>query len=350
MTTRKPSLLITGGAGFIGSTLVRQCLAEGDSLVVNLDKFTYAGHRSSLEEVENHPDYVLVEGDIVDAKLVGEVLEEHRPWAIVHLAAETHVDRSIVDPPTFAVTNVLGTCTLLDVATRYWQQLDVAGRARFRFLYVSTDEVFGSAGPEQAFDEQSPVSPNSPYAASKAAGEQLTGAFAHTYGLPTLVANPSNHYGPRQHPEKLIPKMILHAAAGEPLGVYGDGLHQRDWLHVEDGCRVLRAILRQGSPGERYLVGADNCQVNLAVVETICDLVDELLADNGQRRKLIAHVTDRLGHDRRYAVCANKVRETTGWQPTVSFSVGLRETVAWYLQHRQWVEKMWATEVDTEVD
>lgn len=344
MTTCKPSILITGGAGFIGSTMVRQLLAEGGWRVVNFDKFTYAGHRSSLEEVESHPDYVLVEGDIVDAKLVGEVLDEYRPRAIMHLAAETHVDRSIVDPPTFAVTNVLGTCTLLDVATRYWQQLDAADREEFRFLYVSTDEVFGSAKPEQVFDEQSPVSPNSPYAASKAAGEQLTGAFAHTYGLPTLVANPSNHYGPRQHPEKLIPKMIHHAAAEKPLGVYGDGLYQRDWIHVEDGCRALRAILQHGSPGESYLVGAVNCQTNLAVVETICDLVDDLLADGGQRRKLITHVADRLGHDRRYAVCANKVRETTGWQHTVSFSTGLRETVAWYLQHQRWVEKMLATE------
>ncbi len=346
MTTHKPSIVITGGAGFIGSTIVRQCLVEGDRRVVNFDSFTYAGHRSSLEEVASHPDYVLVEGDIVDAKLLGEVLDEHRPEAIVHLAAETHVDRSIADPPTFAVTNMLGTCTLLDVATRYWQQLDMADRESFRFLYVSTDEVFGSADPEQVFDERSPVSPNSPYAASKAAGEQLAGAFARTYGLPTLVANPSNHYGPRQHPEKLIPKMILHAAAGKPLGIYGDGLHERDWLHVEDGCRALRAILRHGSPGERYLVGADNCQVNLAVVETICDLVDEQLADKGRRRKLIAHVTDRLGHDRRYAVCANKMRQTTGWQPTVSFSAGLRETVAWYLQHRQWVEEMLATEAN----
>lgn len=344
MSTRKPSILITGGAGFIGSTMVRQCLDEGDWRVVNFDKFTYAGHRCSLTDVENNPDYVLVEGDIVDAKLVGKVLEEHRPMAIMHLAAESHVDRSIADPPTFAVTNVLGACTLLDVATRYWQHLDAAGRESFRFLYVSTDEVFGSAEPEQVFDELSPVSPNSPYAASKAAGEQLTRAFAQTYGLPTLVANPSNHYGPRQHPEKLIPKMILHALAGKPLGVYGDGLHERDWIHVEDGCRALREILRHGSPGESYVVGADNCQSNLSVVETICDLVDELSVDEGQRRKLISHVTDRLGHDRRYALCADKVRKTTGWQPTISFSAGLRETVAWYLQHRQWVEKVLATE------
>ena len=346
MTTCKPSILITGGAGFIGSTMVRQCLAEGNRRVVNFDKFTYAGHRASLAEVEDDPNYELVEGDIVDAELLGKVLEEHRPEAIVHLAAETHVDRSIVDPPTFVVTNVLGTCTLLDVATRYWQQLEVASRERFRFFYVSTDEVFGSAGPEQVFDEQSPVSPNSPYAASKAAGEQLAGAFAKTYGLPTLVANSSNHYGPRQHPEKLIPKMILQAAAGEPLGLYGDGLHERDWVHVEDGCRALRAILRQGTPGESYLVGADCCRPNLAVVETICDLVDEQLADGRQRRSLVAHVADRLGHDRRYAVRADKLRQVAGWEPTVSFSNGLRDTVAWYLQNRPWVEGMLADKVN----
>jgi dTDP-glucose 4,6-dehydratase len=244
------------------------------------------------------------------------------------------------------VTNVLGACTLLDVATRYWQQLDAARRARFRFFYVSTDEVFGSAEPGRVFNEQSLVSPNSPYAASKAAGEQLTGAFAHTYGLPTLVANPSNHYGPRQHPEKLIPKMILHAAAGEPLGVYGDGLHERDWIHVEDGCVALRAILRHGSPGESYLVGADNCRTNLSVVETICDLVDERLADNQQRRQFITQVSDRPGHDRRYAVCADKVRKTAGWQPEIGFSTGLRETVAWYLENQQWVEDVLTTEAD----
>lgn len=344
MTARKPAILITGGAGFIGSALVRQFLDEGGSRVVNLDKFTYAGQRASLEEVESHPDYALVEGDIVDAKLVGEVLAEHRPRAIVHLAAESHVDRSILDPPTFVVTNVLGTGALLDVATHYWQRLDPSARDDFRFFYVSTDEVFGAAEPGQMFDEHSPLRPSSPYAASKAAGEHLVGAFTHTYGLPTLVANPSNHYGPRQHPEKLIPKMILNASAGEALPVYGDGQHQRDWIHVEDGCRALRAILHHGDPGDHFLVGADNCRVNLQVVESICDLVDERLGDNGRRRRLLAHVTDRLGHDRRYAVCSDRLREKSGWRPTIPFSTGLRETVAWYLDHPQWVGKMLAGE------
>jgi dTDP-glucose 4,6-dehydratase len=346
MATPQPSILVTGGTGFIGSTLLRQFLAEGDRKIVNFDKFTYAGHRDSLTEVADDPNFVQIEGDVVDAKLVGEVLEEHCPSAVLHLAAETHVDRSIADPPTFAVTNVLGTCTMLDVVARYWQQLDQASRASFRFFYVSTDEVFGSAQPDQAFDEQSSVSPSSPYAASKAAGEQLTSAFARTYGLPTLVANPSNHYGPRQHPEKLIPKMILHAAAGKSLGVYGDGKYQRDWIHVDDGCRALRAILQHGLPGESYLVGANNCRTNLSVVETICDLVDQRLADNQQRRRLIAHVSDRPGHDRRYAVCTDKVRKVTGWQPQAGFPKGLRETVAWYLDHQPWVEAILAKEAN----
>lgn len=342
MTARKPAILITGGAGFIGSTLLRQCLAEEDSPVVNLDKFTYAGSRESLAEVEDHPDYSLAEGDIVDAKLVDRVLSDHRPWAIIHLAAESHVDRSIVEPPKFVVTNVLGTCTLLDVATRYWQQLDRSDKERFRFFYVSTDEVFGAAEPGQTFDEQSPLAPNSPYAASKAAGEQLARAFAHTYRLPTLIANPSNHYGPRQHPEKLIPKMILHAAAGKPLPVYGDGRQQRDWIHVEDGCRALRAILHQGQPGERYLVGTEDCRANLHVVEMICDLVDEHSGHNDRSRQFITLVTDRLGHDRRYAVSTQRLRERTGWQPRIPFATGLRETVAWYLEHPEWAAGMLA--------
>lgn len=337
MSTDKSAILVTGGAGFIGSTFVRQCLAEDGVRLVNLDKFTYAGNRASLEDVENHPDYSLVEGDIANAQLLETALAKHSPRAIIHLAAESHVDRSIVDPPTFIVTNVLGTCTLLDVATRYWQQLDKRLRESFRFLYVSTDEVFGAAEPGQSFDEMSPLAPNSPYAASKAAGEQLTRAFAHTYGLPTLIANPSNHYGPRQHPEKLIPKMILNATAGIELPVYGDGLQERDWIHVDDGCRALRAILHHGKPGEKYVVGSESDQVNLRVVETICDLVDERLADKGGRRRLIEHVPDRLGHDRRYAVNAERLRRLTGWTPTIAFDAGLRETVAWYLDHPKWL-------------
>lgn len=342
MTAGKSAILITGGAGFIGSTLVRQCLAEEDARVVNLDKFTYAGSRASLVEIDDHADYSLVEGDIVDGKLVERALAEHRPWAIIHLAAESHVDRSIADPPTFVVTNVLGTCTLLEAATRYWRQLDGLDRERFRFFYVSTDEVFGAAEPGQTFDEQSPLAPNSPYAASKAAGEQLARAFAHTYGLPMLGANPGNHYGPRQHPEKLIPKMILHAVAGTPLPVYGDGRQQRDWLHVEDGCRALRAILHQGRPGERFLVGSEDCRGNLDVVEAICDLVDERSGHKDRSRRLIRLVTDRLGHDRRYAMSTQRLRDRTGWRPQIPFATGLRETVAWYLEHPEWAAGMLA--------
>lgn len=340
MTSALRTILVTGGAGFIGSTLVRQYLDTGGVRIVVLDKFTYAGHRASLAELNCHPSFALIEGDVIDAALVGDVLNTYRPTAVVHLAAESHVDRSIVDPPKFAVTNVLGTCTLLDVATRHWQNLSAAERHAFRFFYVSTDEVFGAAGLGKSFDELSPLAPNSPYAASKAAGEQLTQAFAHTYGLPTLVANPSNHYGPRQHPEKLIPKMILNAAAGKPLPVYGDGLQERDWIHVDDGCRALRAIVEVGQPGDRFVVGADNCQVNLRVVERLCELVDARLADNGNRRQLIRFVADRLGHDRRYAVNARRLRDVTDWRPSISFEAGLRATVAWYLDHPEWVASL----------
>lgn len=340
MSAKIRPILITGGSGFIGNSLVRQCLAEEKSSVVNLDKLTYAANRKSLSDVEGHPDYRFVEGDIVDASLVADLLEQHRPSAIIHLAAETHVDRSIADPPTFAVTNVLGTCTLLDVATRYWQQLEEPQRQEFRFLLVSTDEVFGSAEPSQQFDEQSRLEPRSPYAASKSSGEHLAFSFSQTFGLPLLISNPSNNYGPRQHPEKLIPKMILAAAAQKPLPIYGDGKHQRDWIHVDDCCRAIMLILRQGQPGNRYVVGADMCLENLQVVRAICDLVDERVGDNGQRQKLIAHVADRPGHDRRYAVCAKKLRQHTGWQPTIAFERGLRETVAWYLDHPQWADNL----------
>lgn len=331
------TILITGGAGFIGSTLVRQCLLQDAAKVVNLDCFTYAGHRASLAEIESHSSYTLVEGNICDAARVRAVLGEHQPRAVLHLAAESHVDRSIVDPHRFVTSNVLGTCTLLEETTRYWQGLDEAQQRDFRFLYVSTDEVFGAADEGQVFDESSPISPNSPYAASKAAGEQLTQSFGHTFGLPYLIANPTNHYGPRQHPEKLIPRMILHATAEKSLPVYGDGLQQRDWIHVEDGCCALRLILAEGEPGSRYLVGSENNQENLSVVETICDLVDEALADSAARRKLINHVADRPGHDRRYAVSSERLRTETAWRTQVDFAEGLRNTVAWYLENEEWV-------------
>jgi dTDP-glucose 4,6-dehydratase len=309
--------------------------------VVTLDKFTYAGKRDSLGEVLGNPAHTLIEGDIADAALVKNVLERHRPTTIIHLAAETHVDRSIDNPPPFATTNVLGTCVLLDVATQYWQALEETRRQAFRFLNVSTDEVFGAALPGERFTEQSPLRPNSPYAASKASAEHFAQSFAHTFGLPVITANPSNNYGPRQHPEKLIPKMILAAAHRKPLELYGDGLQERDWLHVDDCCEALLAILEFGSPGERFLVGADCCLPNLQVVELICDSLDEELNDGGGRRELILHVADRLGHDLRYAVDASFLQAKTSWRPRVEFAAGLRETVRWYLQHPEWVAAVW---------
>ncbi len=338
MPEKISSILVTGGAGFIGSTFVRQWLRHEQESIVNLDKLTYAGSRESLDGVFDDPKHCFVEGDIADARLVGRLLEENRPWAIVHLAAESHVDRSINMPPQFAMTNVVGTCVLLDAAVKYWQSLDQARQQRFRFLLVSTDEVFGSAEPEQRFNEQSPLAPNSPYSATKASAEHLARAFSHTYGLPVLTVNPSNNYGPRQLPEKLIPKMILSAIANHPLTVYGDGLHQRDWLHVDDCCRAIRQILRHGQPGERYLVGADNRLANLHVVETICDLVDKMTKGKN-RRQLISFVPDRPGHDRRYAVDATRLRNELGWQPEVQFDTGLRETIRWYLKNHRWIEQ-----------
>jgi dTDP-glucose 4,6-dehydratase len=330
-------VLITGGAGFIGNALVRQWLAEEPGTIVNFDKLTYAGLQASLEDLVDDPRHVLVEGDVADAALVREVLADRRPWAVLHLAAETHVDRSIVEPPEFARTNVLGSCTLLDQTTRYWQGLDAEARAAFRFVLVSTDEVFGSAPPGIAFVEDSPLSPNSPYAASKAAGEHLLRAFVHTYGLPAVTVNPTNNYGPRQMPEKLIPRMILAAARRQPLPLYGDGLHERDWLHVDDCCRAIRAGLARGEPGRRYLAGSGCGLKNLDVVAQICDLVDERLNDGSRRRELIAHVADRLGHDRRYAVDAGPLRRDLAWKPEIELTAGLRRTVAWYLDNPRWV-------------
>jgi dTDP-glucose 4,6-dehydratase len=336
MTQTQQTLLITGGAGFIGSSLVRQCLSTGHK-VITYDKLTYAGHRESLNEVLDHPRHTLVVGDIADAGCVSKTLIEHQPQAIIHLAAESHVDRSIASPPQFATTNVLGTCVLLDVATRYWQSLFSVKQTAFRFLNVSTDEVFGSAEAGETFTEESRFAPNSPYAASKAASEHFVRAFAHTYGLPTITANPSNNYGPRQHPEKFIPKMILAAIDNEPLGVYGDGLQERDWLYVDDCCRALLAILCAGNVGKRYLIGANNCLSNIQVAEMICDLVDEFLGDGGNRRRLITHVADRPGHDRRYALDTSYLQSKTSWRPQREFAAGLRDTIRWYAEHPDWV-------------
>ena len=337
------SILVTGGAGFIGSNFVLRWIENAGTPVVNLDLLTYAGNPANLASLEEHSRYQLMRGDICDAEIVAAALDEHRPRAIVHFAAESHVDRSIVDPGAFIRTNVQGTYTLLEQARRYWSSLDDAAKRSFRFLHVSTDEVYGTLGPEDpAFSETTPYAPNSPYAASKAASDHLARAYFHTYKLPVLTTNCSNNYGPFQFPEKLIPLMILNALEGKALPVYGDGQNVRDWLFVDDHCAAIRAVLERGRPGETYNIGGNSEQNNLHVVETICDLVDELRPDAkiGPRRKLISFVADRPGHDRRYAIDARKITNELGWEPSVDFERGLRKTVEWYLDNTAWIENV----------
>jgi len=341
MTSVKNTIFVTGGAGFIGSNFVLQWIKNAGAAVVNLDLLTYAGNPENLATLVNDPRHQLVRGDICDAELVSALLREHRPRVIVHFAAESHVDRSIVDPGAFIRTNVQGTFTLLEQARLYWLELDEAGRHGFRFLHVSTDEVYGSLGPEDpAFSEITAYAPNSPYAASKAASDHLARAYHHTYGFPVLTTNCSNNYGPFQFPEKLIPLMILNALEGRQLPVYGDGRNVRDWLFVEDHCSAIRAVIDRGRIGETYNIGGNSERKNLDVVTVICDLVDELRPDAAlrPRTKLIAFVTDRPGHDRRYAIDASKISRELGWQPAEEFNGGLRKTVAWYLEHGAWIE------------
>jgi len=335
--------LVTGGAGFIGSCLVRQLLDDpAGHRVVTLDALTYAGNLDSLGEVLDHPRHVFLEADICDPKAVKQALHAHAPEAILHLAAESHVDRSIDSPGGFVATNVLGTFTLLDAARHHWKGLAGAARERFRFLNVSTDEVFGSLGPEGHFREETPYAPNSPYSASKASADHFVRAFHHTYGLPTLVTNCSNNYGPRQFPEKLIPLMILNALEGRPLPVYGDGGNIRDWLYVEDHCRAIRLVLERGAPGETYVIGGDCERTNLAIVRAVCGLLDALAPPlaTGPRERLITFVADRPGHDRRYAIDASAIRRRLGWKPGHDFESGLRATVHWYLSNPEWVERV----------
>ncbi len=337
------TILVTGGAGFIGSNFALQWIASAGTPLVNLDLLTYAGNPANLAALENDSRHRLVRGDICDAELVAALLREHRPRAIVHFAAESHVDRSIADPGAFVRTNVQGTFTLLEQAKVYWSGLNAAGRQAFRFLHVSTDEVYGSLGPgEAAFSETNAYAPNSPYAASKAASDHLARAYCHTYGLPVLTTNCSNNYGPFQFPEKLIPLMILNALEGKPLPVYGDGGNVRDWLFVEDHCSAIRAVLDRGRAGETYNIGGNSERKNLEVVTAICDLVDELRPDAalGPRRKLITFVADRPGHDRRYAIDASKISREIGWRPAEEFEGGLRKTVAWYLEHAAWIDNV----------
>lgn len=335
-------MLITGGAGFIGSCLVRQLLAEGDTRVVNLDLLTYAGNRDTLVDVVQHPQHYFVEGDIADAELVARLLAEHRPQVIVHLAAESHVDRSIDAPRRFVETNMVGTFTLLEATHRYWRDLDEGAGRDFRFVHVSTDEVFGSLSAHGRFHEQSHYAPNSPYAASKASSDHLVRAYHQTYGLPTVITHSSNNYGPYQYPEKLVPLVTLNALDGLPLPVYGNGRQVRDWLHVDDHARALRLVAEQGRAGEIYCIGGDCEQTNLDVVTTICKAVDNLVThdEHTSTEQLITFVADRPGHDARYAIDSSKIRRELGWSPTIYFQQGIDDTVRWYQQHRTWAKNV----------
>jgi dTDP-glucose 4,6-dehydratase len=326
-------LLVTGGAGFIGANFVLSAIAETGEAIVNLDKLTYAGSLKNLAPLEGDGRHEFVRGDIADRALVRRLLAKHRPRAIVHFAAESHVDRSIEGPAQFIQTNVVGSFSLLEETRAWWSGLPAAEKERFRFLHVSTDEVYGSLGPaDPAFKETHPYAPNSPYAASKAASDHLVRAYHHTYGLPVLTTNCSNNYGPRQYPEKLIPLMITSALAGNPLPVYGDGLNVRDWLYVQDHCDAIRAVLEKGRAGETYNIGGASEKTNLEVVKTLCELLDAARPrERGRYADLIALVKDRPGHDRRYAMDAAKIERELGWRPRESFATGMRKTVEWYL-------------------
>ncbi len=336
------TILVTGGAGFIGSCFVRQCIAARRARIVNLDWLTYAGNLDSLRSVENDPNYRFAHGDIADRTLVDRLLAEHQPTAMVHFAAESHVDRSIDGPAAFLRTNVQGTFELLDAARIYVARLSPRRRQAFRFLHVSTDEVYGSLGPNGRFRESSPYDPSSPYSASKAAADHFARAYHRTYGLPVLVTNCSNNYGPCQFPEKLVPLMILNAVEGKPLPVYGDGQNVRDWLFVEDHCHALWKVLSDGRPGETYNIGGNCERTNLEVVRTICETVDELRPGlpHAPCSSLIRFVADRPGHDRRYAIDATRIHQELGWAPEHDFVSGIRRTVAWYLENPQWVARV----------
>jgi dTDP-glucose 4,6-dehydratase len=336
------TILVTGGAGFIGSNFILQRMERESDSVVNLDKLTYAGNLRNLEAIANDQRHEFVHGDIADRGLVRGVLERRRPQAIVHFAAESHVDRSIRGPDDFIRTNVDGTFALLEEVRTYWGGLTEQERADFRFLHVSTDEVFGSLDPEDpAFSETTPYAPNSPYAASKAASDHFVRAYHHTYGLPVLTTNCSNNYGRFQFPEKLIPLVILNARAGKPLPVYGDGQNVRDWLYVEDHCEAIATVLTRGRVGQTYNIGGWNEKRNIDIVEIICDIVDEMAGRRGSsRRGLITFVKDRPGHDRRYAMDASKIERELGWRPLETFESGIRKTVRWYLENEEWVREV----------
>ena len=346
MTSRPGTILVTGGAGFIGSNFVLDWFAEADKAgevrpLVNLDKLTYAGNPANLASLAGRSDYTFVHGDICDAELVTKLFEEHQPAAIVHFAAESHVDRSIAGPEAFLKTNIDGTFVLLQAARTFYATLEGEAKEAFRFLHVSTDEVYGTLSPtDPAFHEETPYTPNSPYAASKASSDHLVRAWHHTYKLPTLVTNCSNNYGPYQFPEKLIPLVLNNALQGKPLPIYGDGQQVRDWLFVIDHCSAIRAVLERGRVGQTYNVGGGNQRANIDVVTTICALLDELRPDSPHvpHKQLMTFVTDRPGHDRRYAIDARKIESELGWQAAESFETGLRKTVQWYLDNGAWVD------------
>lgn len=336
------TLLVTGGAGFIGANFVLKARKAPSAKVINLDKLTYASNLQNLAELQNDPDYHFVRGDIGNKELVSYLLEKYQPDAVINFAAESHVDRSIVSPQDFIETNVLGTFQLLEASKSYWQKLSSEKQNQFRFLHVSTDEVYGSLNhTDPPFREDTPYAPNSPYAASKAGSDHLVRAYYHTYGLPTLTTNCSNNYGPYQFPEKLIPLIILNALEGKSLPIYGDGQNVRDWLYVGDHCDAIYLVLQQGTTGETYNIGGLNEQTNLAVVERICAILDELAPKaNFTHSSLITFVKDRLGHDRRYAIDASKIYRDLGWQPQEDFDSGLRKTVQWYLSNSAWVDSV----------
>jgi len=333
-------ILVTGGAGFIGSNFVLQWIGSESARILNLDKLTYAGNLNNLRTVEAHPRYRFEQGDIVDRDFLRDLLRREQPRAIVHFAAESHVDRSIHGPDDFVRTNVNGTFNLLEEVRAYWSALPQPDRASFRFLHVSTDEVYGSLGPhDPAFSETTPYGPNSPYSASKAASDHLVRAYHHTYGLPVLTTNCSNNYGPYQFPEKLIPLMILNACGGKPLPVYGDGENVRDWLYVEDHCRAIRTVLSHGRIGETYNIGGRSEKKNLDIIGAICGLLDELRPNDPAvpHSKLVTFVKDRPGHDRRYAMDTRKIERELNWRPLETFASGIQKTVRWYLEHEDWV-------------
>ena len=334
------AVLITGGAGFIGANFVLDWVAHTAEKIVNLDKLTYAGNLESLASLNNNPQHVFVQGDIGDSELLPKLLAEHQPRAVLNFAAESHVDRSIHGPGDFIETNIVGTFRLLESVRGYWQSLGAEAQSRFRFLHVSTDEVYGSLTPQDpAFTEQHQYEPNSPYSASKAASDHLVRAWHHTYGLPVLTTNCSNNYGPLHFPEKLIPLMIVNALAGKPLPVYGDGMQVRDWLYVKDHCSAIRRVLDGGRLGETYNVGGWNEKPNIEIVNTVCALLDELRprSDGQSYATQITYVKDRPGHDRRYAIDARKLEKELGWKPAETFETGIRKTVAWYLDNTEWV-------------